>query len=74
MLWPPQAETRLVSADHGDIIGHYDREPRSARASGRQHDVYDLLGSGSGFTQTQFETVWEEIFAFCSAPATGPRR
>jgi hypothetical protein len=64
MLWPAGAETRLVHADHGDIIGHF-RLVEAAGDGGRRYHTYDLLGSASGFDQTAFEKVWRDVFEFC---------
>jgi len=69
MLWPDGLDTRLVRADHGDIIGHY----RLVQAIGgaREYHTYDLLRSDSGFTDAQFSAVWQDVFSFCAAGA-GP--
>jgi hypothetical protein len=68
MLWPNGPDTRLVHADHGDIIGHY-RSSAAVKASeqmrGRKNHSYDILGSSSGFeTEADFDRVWHEIFDF----------
>jgi hypothetical protein len=64
MLWPEGAGTRLVHADHGDVIGHFQRRPAVKGARRRFHS-YDLLGSASQFGQADFEKVWGDVFAFC---------
>ena len=66
MCWPNGAETRLLRADHGDIIGHFElveAEP----GSGRKYHTYDLLGSDSRatFERATLERVWSEVFEFC---------
>jgi hypothetical protein len=73
MLWPNGADTMLVAGDHGDIIGHYLLRPSStADASGRLYASYDLLKSGTGFTDMMFDKVWEAVFDFCEG--SPPRR
>lgn len=64
MLWPDGGETRLVHADHGDVIGHF-RLERAAGATGREFHTYDLLGSGARFEAEDFERVWRDVFEFC---------
>jgi triacylglycerol lipase len=68
MLWPPEDashETFLLSADHADIIGHYERMPVTPPAGARRHDAYDLLRSSSGFEEDdQFEAVWRDVLDF----------
>jgi hypothetical protein len=64
MLWPDGPDTRLVHADHGDIIGHY-RRIEAVQPSARQFHTYDLLRSGSGFSEPEFKKVWTEVFEFC---------
>jgi hypothetical protein len=66
MLWPNGADTRLVEADHMDIVGHYRLLP-AHHVNGRQYDAYDLLGSHSGFNEGMFEQVWSDVFDFCAA-------
>ena len=65
MLWPNGQDTRLVSADHMDIVGHYQRVRSPDADDGRTYDAYDLLKSGSGFDQAAFWKVWKEVFDFC---------
>lgn len=73
MLWPNGADTMLVAGDHGDIIGHYLLRPSStADASGRLYASYDLLKSGTGFTDEMFDKVWDAVFDFCEG--SPPRR
>ena len=59
--------TRLVAADHLDIVGHY--VLRKARPSpdrlGRVYASYDALKSHTEFTQDKFEQVWKDVFDFC---------
>jgi hypothetical protein len=68
MLWPNGPDTRLVHADHGDIIGHYrssDAVKASEQVRGRKNHSYDIFGSSSGFkTEKDFDRVWHEIFDF----------
>jgi hypothetical protein len=65
MLWPEEEATRLVDGDHGDIIGHFHDVP-AVQPSPRALHTYDLLGSDSGFKQSQFEKVWRDVFDFCT--------
>jgi hypothetical protein len=70
MLWPNGADTRLVAGDHGDIIGHYVLRPSSADdPHGRTQASYDLLRSGTGFTDRMFARVWDQVFDFCVGAA-----
>ena len=70
MLWPNGPDTRLVAGDHGDIIGHYTLRPAStAEPSGRRYASYDLLKSGTGFTDDTFGKVWDAVFGFCAGIA-----
>jgi hypothetical protein len=69
MFWKHGGATRLVLADHGDIIGHYRRDPEvhpGGGVSGRRFESYDFFKSGSGFDRNAFEAVWKDIFTFCS--------
>jgi len=72
MFWEHGGPTKLVAADHGDIIGHYrlanvapgkDGQP----PPGRRHDGYDFFRSGTKFSEATFRQLWQEIFAFCAA-------
>ena len=66
MLWPDRARTRLVAGDHGDIVGHYRLRPSiTTDPSGRRYSSYDLLESGTGFTDETFARVWNAVFDFC---------
>lgn len=67
MLWPNREHTRLVAADHLDIVGHYlARETVPCPdASGRHYASYDGLKSHTSFTQDEFDRVWKDIFDFC---------
>lgn len=67
MLWP-DGENVLVSCDHMDIVGHH-RAIEAGPGLGRRYRAYDLLSSGSVFSDRIFERVWKEIFAFCSRKA-----
>lgn len=70
MLWPDGPETRLVAGDHGDIIGHYVRRAGTPTGtSGRRNASYDLLKSGTGFTDGMFDRVWTTVFDFCEGSA-----
>jgi hypothetical protein len=62
MLWPDGPDTLLVSADHGDIIGHHTLTPIGTHG---RRDAYDLLGSDSGFKEPRFKAIWTDIFEFC---------
>ena len=71
MLWPDGADTVLVEADHGDVIGHHGRVQAPAEArrrSARAFEAYDLLDSGAGFDAARFGEVWDDVFDFCVAP------
>jgi hypothetical protein len=71
MFWEHGGPTKLVAADHGDIIGHY-RLAHVARAEdgkqppGRRHDGYDFFKSGTKFSEATFRQLWLEIFEFCA--------
>lgn len=71
MFWEHGGPTKLVAADHGDIIGHY-RLANVApgqdgkRPPGRRHDGYDFFKSGTKFSEATFRQLWQEIFAFCA--------
>ena len=71
MLWPDGEETRLVDADHGDVVGHYRLAEAVEGPPLRRYHTYDLLRSDSGFTEATFRKVWSEVFEFCAASATG---
>jgi triacylglycerol lipase len=64
MFWP-RGENLSVQADHMDIVGHFERRP-AERGSGRAYRAYDLLVSDCGFEETEFNTVWSDVFDFCS--------
>lgn len=69
MFWKHGGVTRVVLADHGDIIGHYRRDPQvhpGRRVAGRRFESYDFFKSGSEFDRNAFEAVWTDIFEFCS--------
>src|SRR5262249_35145206 len=69
MFWKHGGWTRLVLADHGDIIGHYRRDPEihpGRGVAGRRFESYDIFKSGSDFDRAVFEAVWNDIFTFCS--------
>jgi hypothetical protein len=69
MLWKHGGATCLVLADHGDIIGHYRRDPEvhpGRGVAGRRFESYDFFKSGSEFDRATFEAVWNDIFTFCS--------
>jgi len=67
MLWPSGADTRLVAADHLDIVGHFVLRPTvpSPDASGRLYASVDALKSHTEFTQDEFDQVWKDVFDFC---------
>lgn len=72
MLWPDGRDTRLVHADHGDIIGHYrssDAIKAAEQVMGRKNHSYDIFGSSSGFKSEadDFDRVWHEIFEFVTS-------
>jgi hypothetical protein len=53
MVWPDAARSFLVDADHADVIGHYE-------GSGG----YDLLRSGSRFSDAEFVALWGDMTRF----------
>jgi triacylglycerol lipase len=63
MFWPNGADTVLVEGDHMDIVGHYHPVP-APKDTGRKYQAYDLLMSESGFDDSRFAGVWNEIFEF----------
>ncbi|HYB27815.1 MAG TPA: hypothetical protein VEF89_14445 [Solirubrobacteraceae bacterium] len=67
MLWPNGGETRLVAADHLDIVGHYvlRKTIPSPDASGRRYTSVDALKSHTEFAQDEFDQVWKDVFDFC---------
>ena len=67
MLWPNGKDTRLVAADHLDIVGHYvlRKTTPSPDPSGRVYASYDALKSHTEFTQHTFDQVWKDVFDFC---------
>ncbi|HET8542684.1 MAG TPA: hypothetical protein VFL83_22610 [Anaeromyxobacter sp.] len=71
MLWPDGEETRLVDADHGDVIGHYRLVEDVEGAPLRRYHTYDLLRSGCGFGEERFREVWTDVFEFCAGAALG---
>ncbi len=68
MLWPSGEDTQLVDGDHGDIIGHYRLVEAADGPPLRRYHTYDLLRSGSGFSEDTFEEVWRGVFTFCASP------
>jgi hypothetical protein len=64
MIWPGAGDTVLVPGDHMDIVGHY-RRVAAAGPSPRAFHTYDLLESGSGFSEQTFRDVWDDVFGFC---------
>lgn len=69
MFWKHGGPTQLVLADHGDIIGHYRRNPEEHRTtpdSPRRFESYDFFKSGSKFSEATFKAVWNDIYTFCS--------
>ena len=67
MFWP-LGDTRLVECDHMDIVGHYEDVESVYECSKRKYQSYDLLKSGSNFTEAGFTRVWNDIFDFCASP------
>jgi hypothetical protein len=67
MLWPDLSNTRLVAADHLDIVGHYvlRKTVPSPDASGRRYASVDALKSHTEFTQDAFDRVWKDVFDHC---------
>lgn len=63
MLWPDLEGTVLVEGDHMDIVGHHD-PVRADQHTGRKYQAYDLLVSKSGFHESRFARVWDEVFDF----------
>jgi hypothetical protein len=68
MFWPHADSTRLVRADHADIIGHFELVA-APPGGGRSFHTYDLLGSGSRsyFSRDTLRRIWEDVFEFCCA-------
>jgi hypothetical protein len=67
MLWPNGADTLLIDADHGDIIGHFEEGfATGSQAELRTRVRYDIFGSAAGFDRARFEAVWFDIFKFCA--------
>ncbi len=62
MLWP-RGPNVLVSADHLDIVGHY-QLTRADPRSGRRYLSYDALKSCPRFTDEMFTRVWTDVFRF----------
>ncbi len=56
MIWPDAEHSVLLEADHGDVIGHFDR--------GRNNHGYDLLPSAAAFDRASFEETWQDIWRF----------
>lgn len=83
MFFDGGGETFLVAADHGDVIGHYQRvhaemsagsaRRNEDRPGHRRYASYDFFKSNSGFKEYHFNKLWAEIFDFC-APAKAPRK
>jgi triacylglycerol lipase len=73
MLWPNGAATRLVDADHMDVVGHYRRVP-PVEPSDRKFQTYDLLKSNSRFGQPTFDAVWKGVFDFCVPMKAGKKK
>jgi hypothetical protein len=67
MLWPNGKDTRLVAADHLDIVGHYvlRKTTPSPDRSKRVYASYYALRSHTEFTQYKFDQVWKDVFDFC---------
>ncbi len=72
MLWPNGIDTRVVEADHGDIIGHYRRRAATPPSPRRCH-TYDLLRSASEFDAITMRRVWNEVFDFCARALSASR-
>ncbi len=73
MLWPDGEESRLVDADHGDVIGHYRLVEAVDGPPLRRYHTYDLLRSGSGFTEAKFREVWRDVLEFCAGAVVRER-
>ncbi len=69
MLWP-RGDNVLVSADHLDIVGHYQLTYADPR-SGRRYLSYDALRSRPQFTEQMFRHIWTEIFDFAATGGSG---
>ena len=54
---------RLVVADHGDVIGHYDRrrDPLESGDSGWAYEA--LLNGGAGFRDESFYALYRAVAA-----------
>jgi triacylglycerol lipase len=75
MLWPNGAETQLLDADHGDLIGHFEEGfAEGSQAELRTRVRYDIFRSGSGFDRALFEAVWFDILRFCASAPSARRR
>jgi len=55
---PDQAFGAIVVGDHGDVIGHYDRQDRLMAGRIMNHGFFR---SGSGFGDTEFFELWGRI-------------
>ncbi|WP_375770174.1 hypothetical protein NR798_04590 [Archangium gephyra] len=66
MVWPDAKSCFLVEADHADVIGHFDySQPAQQDPDAPQrYYQYDLLSSGSGFGQREFDALWGKIASF----------
>lgn len=66
MVWPDAESCFLVEADHADVIGHfeYSEPPQQNLDAPARYYQYDLLSSGSGFGQREFDALWGEIASF----------
>jgi hypothetical protein len=68
MLWPNGRDTRLIDADHGDIIGHYAFSRAAPDEPARKYQRYDFFKSADRskpyFDDARFKSVWFEIFDY----------
>lgn len=71
MLWPNGADTIVVDADHGDIVGHYrlanDPSYASRAKRGRRFLAYDFFASDSSFSTAIFDGIWSSVLDFSEA-------
>lgn len=73
MHWPI-GPLELLSADHLDIVGHFDRRKAQPGGEGREYQAYNTLKSGCKFHSPQFREVWESVFDFAIGSGDRSRR
>jgi len=65
---PSGALAGIIVGDHGDVIGHYDRQQRLTAGSILNHGFFR---SGSGFGDRQFFELWGHVARHIAAVAEG---